>query len=114
MGFQECCYNPWTSLLQTAEDGRAGTVLYYSPLRDYDRYVEHDQKPRDDCCHRSNLCHLFYFFRPASSCLYYRSPAIGMLLFSNLQGEALKTRFVENNKTSTIDAEHELPFQMFK
>ena len=82
MHHQECCYNRKTQLIETTEDGRAGSFIFYSPIFQFRLYKTRDRRPKDDCCILSNLCSTYYSFRPVSRCDNYQPPWIGEILES--------------------------------
>lgn len=69
----ECCYDDFGALIVGPNQG--GSHKLYNPLFFFHQHFLEDERPYDDCCVRSNLCHLYYKYRPSDDCSGY-SPRI--------------------------------------
>lgn len=77
--FQSCCYYWWGSLM-TREATDAGNFFRYHPTYRVNHYLA-DVLPKQWCCERSDLCHLFYNARPLDRCYGYSPPFLGKYIF---------------------------------
>ncbi|XP_071150206.1 uncharacterized protein [Mytilus edulis] len=67
-----CCYHQWWGfLLRNSPD--AGTMITGNPFTETVTYQSDNVIPKENCCEKSNNCHLFYRVRPVGFC-YRRSP----------------------------------------
>ncbi|KAL3832190.1 hypothetical protein ACJMK2_023853, partial [Sinanodonta woodiana] len=62
-----CCYNVRTGQYQRSAP-TAGGFLQYHKITHSKQYQVIDARMKDYCCHRTNLCHLYYELRPVSRC----------------------------------------------
>lgn len=65
----ECCYDSDGSLIVGANDG--GSHLLYNPLFRHVQNFQEDRLPYRHCCEESNLCQLYYKYRPSDDCSNY-------------------------------------------
>ena len=65
----ECCYDTDGSLIVGANEG--GSYLLYNPLFRHRQNVLEDRTPYRHCCEQSNLCLLYYKYRPSDDCRNY-------------------------------------------
>ncbi|CAG2254068.1 MUC4 [Mytilus edulis] len=67
-----CCYHQFYGfLLRNSPD--AGTMVTGNPFTDIVTYQQDNVIPKENCCEKSNNCHLYYRVRPVGFC-YRRSP----------------------------------------
>ena len=72
LGTTECCYD--SDGLLIVEQRYGGSYLLYNPLFHYHEHITHDRLPHEHCCINSNLCQLYYQYRPSSDCYTYSPP----------------------------------------
>ncbi|VDI38553.1 Hypothetical predicted protein [Mytilus galloprovincialis] len=69
-----CCYHQWWGfLLRNRPD--AGTMVTGNPFTENVTYQSDNVIPKENCCEKSDNCHLFYRVRPVGFC-YRRSPFV--------------------------------------
>ncbi|KAK3588474.1 hypothetical protein CHS0354_035649 [Potamilus streckersoni] len=90
-----CCYNIRTGQYQQTAPNAGGFLQYHKTL--YPRqYQAVDQRMKEYCCSRTNLCHLYYDLRPVSWC-YSRFPFFFAFFWGDPHIETLdKKKFTFN------------------
>ncbi|VDI38554.1 Hypothetical predicted protein [Mytilus galloprovincialis] len=62
-----CCYHQWLGfLLRNSPD--AGTMVTGNPFTDIVTYQSDNVIPKENCCEKSDNCHLYYNVRPVGFC----------------------------------------------
>ncbi|KAL3832136.1 hypothetical protein ACJMK2_023807 [Sinanodonta woodiana] len=90
-----CCYNVRTGQYQRSAP-TAGGFLQYHKITHSKQYQAIDARMKDYCCHRTNLCHLYYELRPVSRC-YNTFPFIFAIFWGDPHIETLdKKKFTFN------------------
>lgn len=71
MSTTECCYDESTgALLVGAPNG--GGYRFFNPITSRQKFEEEDTiTPKEYCCKQSNLCELYYKYRPPDNCGRY-------------------------------------------
>ncbi|KAL3837566.1 hypothetical protein ACJMK2_022914, partial [Sinanodonta woodiana] len=90
-----CCYDRRTGQYQQSAPTAGGFLQYHKTL--YPRqYQAVDQRMKEFCCSKANLCHLYYDLRPVSSC-YFRFPFFFAFFWGDPHIETLdKKKFTFN------------------
>lgn len=75
----ECCYDGRTGALLVGPPNGGG-YRFFNPITSRKGFEEEDTfVPRRYCCQQSNLCEMYYKYRPSDDCSRYRPVPIGKL-----------------------------------